>query len=153
MTAVFDVSYLFYDLSPRCSSSAKTILSELTSTLSNISHLSEFTSSWRRENARSGVVYRTSTVLGLQIIHSLCLAQIIILFLKAPSSSFRVVDLKSLSYTVNGKCTRNSAIYINYTFKHDCYYYYYYQYYYYQYYYFLPIFLNDISYNNISYSW
>ena len=47
---------------PRRSSSAKTIVvSELKSVLrSSFSPLSEFTSSsWRRENAQSGVVYRT----------------------------------------------------------------------------------------------
>ena len=60
----------------RHSSSAKTILvSEL---------ISEFSSFWRRENAQSGVVYRTRTVLRilleLQIIHSLYFARRIILF-------------------------------------------------------------------------
>ena len=44
--------------------------------MEQFSPLSEFTSFWRRENAQSGV-YRTRTVLrillGLQIIHSLCL--------------------------------------------------------------------------------
>ena len=39
-----------------------------------LSPLSEFSSSWRHENAQSGLAYRTRTVLGLQIIHSLCFA-------------------------------------------------------------------------------
>ena len=56
-----------------------------------LSPLNEFTLFWRRENAESGVVYRTRTVFS----HSLCFTWRIILFLKAaPSSTCSDVDPK-----------------------------------------------------------
>ena len=62
-----------------------------------LSPLSEFTSFWRHENAQSGVVYRTRTVLRLplrlQNIHSLCFARIVILFRRPRCRSCRIVDL------------------------------------------------------------
>ena len=60
--------------------------------------LSEFTSSRKGGNAKSSVVYRIRTALRilliLQIIHSLCFSQIIILFWRPRRRACRVVDLK-----------------------------------------------------------
>ena len=64
-----------------------------------LSLLSEFTPSWRRDNSLSGVVSWTRTVLriflGLQIIHSLCFSWRIILFWRPRRGSLILAGLTS----------------------------------------------------------